>query len=363
MSAFAGAYILETLEEMAVLSNKNDCRTTHVRDMVDGTQYIKKAFGTTYGIGVYKALLTVSHPNLPKVYYVIEDGDGFITLEEYIYGITLKTMIESKPIPFSRVMEITAQLYDALNTLHSQSPPLIHKDVNPSNIMLAVDGTIKLIDFNAAKEYKPEATEDTTTLGTKSYAAPEQFGYAKTDERTDIYCLGATMYHMLAGKPYVNGKKMPSGFAGKVMQKCLQIDPNNRYSTALGMKQRITAGFEAHERLIRFFPDLNTTSSIKFSLLTMTYIVIALVSVIFLVSLIYLIETFIDVMGYGTFLLCVYLIPVSLIVNFMGLRNKLPLFREKKIIYTLLGIILISIILATLFLAAVALIILLEPLI
>jgi len=103
--------------------------------------------------------------------------------------------------------------------------------------MLADDGTVKLIDFDAAKEYKANATEDTTTLGTKAYAAPEQFGYTKTDVRTDIYCIGATMYHMLADKPYINGSEIPGGKIGRIIQKCLQVDPKKRYPSAAELKK------------------------------------------------------------------------------------------------------------------------------
>ena len=92
------------------------------------------------------------------------------------------------------------QLCDVLGYLHSQNPPIIYRDMKPANIMLKPDGNVVLIDFGTAREYKENNIEDTTCLGTMGYAAPEQFGgMGQTDARTDIYCLGATMYHLVTG--------------------------------------------------------------------------------------------------------------------------------------------------------------------
>ncbi|MCL1999263.1 MAG: Ltp family lipoprotein [Turicibacter sp.] len=229
-------YVLDTLSELAVIAEKDGCQISMVRDSVDGTLFIKKNF-TSGDIGIYKSLKNISHAALPQIHHVIALDSGFVVIEEYINGSTLQSAK-----PFSDVSNIAIQLCEALEVLHGMNPPIIHRDINPSNIMLTADGRVKLIDFDAAKEYKSATTEDTTTLGTRAYAAPEQFGYAKADARTDIYCLGATMYYLLNGEPYVKGGAFPPGKMGKIMRKCLQIDPAARYQTAAALRKDLTTG-------------------------------------------------------------------------------------------------------------------------
>jgi serine/threonine-protein kinase len=135
------------------------------------------------------------------------------------------------------------QLCDVLNYLHTRTPVIIYRDMKPANIMLKPDGNVTLIDFGTAREYKEKNLADTTCLGTVGYAAPEQFGgMGQTDARTDIYCLGATLYHLVTGMnpcepPYeirpireIN----PGLSAGleKIICKCCQRDPNDRYQSA-----------------------------------------------------------------------------------------------------------------------------------
>ena len=237
MSDAINNYVLDALQELTVISEKDGCKISVVKDTFDGALFVKKHFDANSDIGIYKSLMGAEHSGLPKIYHVIESGNGFVVVEEYISGSTLKSVMESRSFSVPNVADIAIQLCDALIKLHSMTPPIIHRDINPSNIMLMADGKVKLIDFDAAKEYKTSTTDDTTTLGTKAYAAPEQFGYAKTDARTDIYCLGATMYHLLTGEPYSKGSAHPTGKIGKIIHKCLQIDPANRYSDADALRK------------------------------------------------------------------------------------------------------------------------------
>ena len=131
-------------------------------------------------------------------------------------------------------------LCGVLGYLHSRQPnPIIYRDMKPANIMLQPDGTLKLIDFGIAREYKQESGADTTYIGTKGYAAPEQFGRAQTDSRTDIYALGVTMYHLITGKsPYEPPYQfvpvrqlVPSLSPGieYILSRCVQSEPKDRY--------------------------------------------------------------------------------------------------------------------------------------
>ena len=142
-----------------------------------------------------------NHPNLPSIVDVIDGNGSFLIVMDYIEGIALdKKLQEEGALPQSSVIEWSKQLCDVLGYLHSRKPPIIYRDMKPANVMLKPDNTITLIDFGTAREFKLSSVEDTTVLGTRGYAAPEQYGgQGQTDPRTDIYCLGATMYHLVTG--------------------------------------------------------------------------------------------------------------------------------------------------------------------
>ena len=120
-------------------------------------------------------LRNLSHPNLPSIIDIIDYEDSLLIVMDYVEGNTLsKAVNEYGPQPQEYVIEWAKQLCNVLGYLHSQNPPIIYRDLKPGNIMLKPDGTIVLIDFGTARQYKEENIEDTTCLGTRGYAAPEQ---------------------------------------------------------------------------------------------------------------------------------------------------------------------------------------------
>lgn len=148
-----------------------------------------------------KMLKKLRHPNLPTIVDVIDRDDSLIIVMDYIEGNSLQYLLDTGgPQDPERVIGWARQLCDVLGYLHSRKPPIIYRDMKPANIMLRPDGNVTLIDFGTAREYKDAGVEDTVWLGTRGYAAPEQFGgHGQTDCRTDIYNLGATMYHLVTG--------------------------------------------------------------------------------------------------------------------------------------------------------------------
>ncbi|OIJ21738.1 hypothetical protein BKP45_03300 [Anaerobacillus alkalidiazotrophicus] len=144
----------------------------------------------------------LNHPSLPRIFDIIEDQDFIYIVLDYVEGITLEEELEKKKkIPEKTVVKWAKEICDVLEYLHTQKPnPIIYRDMKPSNLMITKDGSIKVIDFGIAREYKKESKSDTTYIGTRGYAAPEQYGTAQTDARTDIYSLGVTLYHLVTGK-------------------------------------------------------------------------------------------------------------------------------------------------------------------
>lgn len=188
-------------------------------------------------------LKKLRHPNLPSIIDVIENSDNFLIVMDYIEGNSLSTALEEYGAQTQEdVIEWALQLCDVLGYLHSREPAIIYRDMKPANIMLKPDGTVMLIDFGTAREYKARNIADTTCLGTIGYAAPEQFGgMGQTDARTDIYCLGATLYHLVTGcnpseppyeiKPIREINPALSGGLERIITKCVQRNPDDRYQS------------------------------------------------------------------------------------------------------------------------------------
>lgn len=188
-------------------------------------------------------LKKLDHPFLPSIIDVIDTEDSFLIVMDYIEGKSLQSVLKNSGAqPQDLVIKWAIQLCDVLGYLHSREPAIIYRDMKPSNVMLRPNGDITLIDFGTAREFKNRSmVEDTTCLGTRGYAAPEQFGgRGQTDARTDIYCLGATMYHLITGhspaEPPYEIKPLsywdPSYYGTgieHIISKCCQQDPEHRY--------------------------------------------------------------------------------------------------------------------------------------
>lgn len=184
-----------------------------------------------------------NHPNLPSIIDVIDTDDSFLIVMDYIEGNSLSKAIETSGAQSQEdVIEWSKQLCDVLGYLHAQNPPIIYRDMKPANVMLKPDGNVSLIDFGTAREFKSNSVEDTTCLGTQGYAAPEQYGgQGQTDARTDIYCLGATMYHLITGHnpstppyemyPIRYWNPLLSSGLEEIITKCTQRNPNDRYQS------------------------------------------------------------------------------------------------------------------------------------
>ncbi len=189
-------------------------------------------------------LKKLSHKNLPSIVDVIDSDENFLIVMDYIEGNTLEKLLrENGAYPQEQVVDWAVQLCDVLRYLHTRENPVVYRDMKPSNVMLKSDGNVVLIDFGTAREFKRHNAGDTTCLGTQGYAAPEQFGgMGQTDARTDIYCLGATMYHLLTGHnpseppyemyPITKWKPELSTGLEKIILKCTRKNPQDRYQTA-----------------------------------------------------------------------------------------------------------------------------------
>lgn len=183
----------------------------------------------------YKILNGIIFPNLPKVYEVAKAEENIIVLEEFIKGITVADILLNGLFNERGVKRVISNLCDALTVIHSYG--IVHRDIKPENVMITDEGTVKLIDFDAARLFKNGQSKDTKIIGTAGYAAPEQLGLAQSDERTDIFAVGVLMNVMLTGEH--PSKKVYQGKLAKIIEKCVQLDPQKRYRNAEELKKAL----------------------------------------------------------------------------------------------------------------------------
>lgn len=187
----------------------------------------------------------LDHPYLPRITDVVEDKNSILIIMDYIEGRTLnKVLKEEGPQDQYKVIEWAKQICEVFVYLHSLNPPVIYRDMKPSNLMLKPNGAISVFDFGIAREYKEGKTEDTTLLGTEGFAAPEQYKKyreefkCQTDGRTDIYTLGATMYLLLTKESPMAAKPIreinPTFLEGleHIILKAMAFRMEDRYQTA-----------------------------------------------------------------------------------------------------------------------------------
>lgn len=182
----------------------------------------------------------LDYPSLPRIVDIIDNVVTIYIVMDYIEGESLdKILNEYGAQPEELVINWAKQICDALSYLHSQKPPIIYRDMKPANVMLNPEGNIKIIDFGIAREYKEQNLADTTVLGTKGYAPPEQYS-GQTDARSDIFALGMTMHHLLTGvDPRKGDRYVPvrqwnpelSEGIEVIIDKCVQPAAENRYQS------------------------------------------------------------------------------------------------------------------------------------
>lgn len=188
-------------------------------------------------------LKQLDHPMIPRFADAYMTNGKAIIVQEYVAGTTLEEIVnEYGGQSVEHVVDWIGQICNVMGYLHMQSPMFIYRDVKPANFILEPSGRIRVVDFDIIRSYKPGRTEDTVNLGTKGYAAPEQFGgRGQTDPRTDVYGIGATMYRLLTGADIqerniilnpitLDEPGIPSGLA-YIINKCTQFNPRERYNS------------------------------------------------------------------------------------------------------------------------------------
>lgn len=212
-------------------------------------------------------LAQLDHPGLTRIWDYFQQGERAFLVMEYVPGVTLRDLLQAGPLPEAFALECALQLCAVLAYLHARRPPVIFRDLKPANVMVEAAGrdkpdiiaappaelTFKLIDFGIARIFKPDQAGDTLIVGTPGYAPPEQYGQGQTDARSDIYSLGATLYHMLSGSvpnalPLPSLSRVAPNVApelARVVERATALDPAQRYPTIERMRDDLIAAANA----------------------------------------------------------------------------------------------------------------------
>lgn len=188
--------------------------------------YVKKYVDRDL-LPIYKKLQQIEDCRIEKIFDHAAGPEQGIVITEYISGMTLQEYQADKGVLSEQeVCRIIFDLLQILGKLHALE--IIHRDINPDNVMISNDGILKLIDFNISRQKKGTQGTDTTILGTAGYAAPEQYGFLQTDERADIYSVGILWNVLLTGC-FPSEKRYAGRPLGRIIQRCTEMDRRQRY--------------------------------------------------------------------------------------------------------------------------------------
>lgn len=175
-------------------------------------------------------------PGIPKILEICEENEELVIIEEYVQGMTLRDYLERYgPLPANRAAFCTAVLASVLEECHHLTPPVVHRDVKPENVILTESRLFYIVDFGAAKIVSEGEERDANLQGTPGYAAPEQYGFAPSGPAADVYALGILFYEMIGAN---NGNSAPLR-VGKVIRKATSALPENRFCDAGELKRAI----------------------------------------------------------------------------------------------------------------------------
>ncbi|MEG0855351.1 MAG: serine/threonine-protein kinase [Terrisporobacter sp.] len=348
---------LSLYEELKMIHKSNKVKIFLVQNIHDEKIYIKKEI-REYTKDVYESIKNIKSNNMPKIYEIFEIEDKLIIIEEFINGDTLQSILESEnKLDEKIVIKYMVSLCEILNEIHSLNPPIIHRDIKPANIIISNDKVLKLIDFDISRTYKEGENLDTTLLGTKGYASPEQFGFDQTDCRSDIYAIGVMMNVLTTGKHIK--EELNKSLLKDIIKKCTHISANERYENVLALKQELEVLIYDENKIINIKNEVRNNQFIDkdyvhhksvlkqipgFRSGNLFYMLLASLWYLFLVVGLFVGNNFNEFIENITLVIMLLLI-LFICTNFLNIQKKLPIIRSEKKYFKIFGCVLYSLIL------------------
>ncbi len=241
MEAIEAEFLLSQYRELSEIARNERTKVLLVEKTATKELFVMKLLPQESDINIFMRLKYLIPANTPRIYEVFNYNNQLHIIEEYIAGSTLNDVLEKEKLDIKQCKIIIVKLCDILSKLHDAIPPIIHRDIKPSNIIITPDNAVKLIDFDISRTYKAIGSKDTRIIGTEYYIAPEQYGSAQTDARSDIYAIGKLMIYITT-KQEISAKDVIPYLheLAPIVKKCCEIDPINRYQTVSELKRAIT---------------------------------------------------------------------------------------------------------------------------
>ena len=308
--------------------------------------FVKKIL-SVYNADIYKEL--ARHPicGTPRIIEYFEENNQLILIESYISGQSLERLMQTTRPDISDIIHYSIELCEILCQLHSMQPPIIHRDIKPSNIIITEYNHVVLLDFNAAKYYVENADKDTVLLGTKGYAAPEQYGFGSSSPRTDIYAVGILLKELTASLPNI-----PKSLTD-IIEKCIELKPSDRYETVSELKRALESN--AQDKSVEdkaplsfrdfLLPGFRSLTLWKMLIATPTYLILFWLSLSLEVKDTYGAALWIQ----RIFCLFMFLSVIMGTCNYLNIHNYLPLCNSRYRVIKCIGIIILDFILVVTF--------------
>lgn len=179
---------------------------------------------------------------IPKTYRIFEENGEVYLVREYIEGMSLAQMVLQKGgISEAEICRISRKICQTAEQFQNPDEPMIHRDIKPENIVVTPGGEVVFIDFGTMRSYKKDGSRDTFVVGTRGTAAPEQYGYTQTDQRTDVYAIGQTMLYMVSESYEKNqlSECAVSRRMKKIIEKACSFEPDKRYGDAAQLRRAV----------------------------------------------------------------------------------------------------------------------------
>ena len=246
-SRFPGDF-LNKYEPLECLAHNQMGETLLLKDRQSGSIRIAKCYTdkTLFPESSEGELLkNLHHEGLPAFIEEFQNDSVRYIVREYVDGLTLDKFVQENTLSESDIIAVGVQLCDILTYLHGHTPPIIHRDIKPQNIIIDKNGKVKLIDFGISRIYKKEAKADTVFVGTQEFSPPEQYGFSQTDCRSDIYSLGVVLCWLLTGKtgPDSAVNLIKNRQLSRTVRKCTAFAPKGRFADARAVKTALQRGY------------------------------------------------------------------------------------------------------------------------
>jgi serine/threonine protein kinase len=315
----------------------NEDRQVFLVQHVETQKIFVKKILSVYNQQIYQQLQDTPVIGIPKTIAICEEDHTLTIIEEYISGQTLEEKIKSDTLSQADVLSYMIRLCQILKNLHGLAPAIIHRDIKPSNILITPQNELVLIDFNAAKNFSGQQSQDTVLLGTKGYAAPEQYGFGASTQQTDIYALGILLKEL--------SLNLNTHSFDAIIEKATQLNPADRFTsiseilnllTEINLACHPTKDTQEGSRLIP--PGFRRRSPWRMVVSSLIYFWLAW----FCLTLDFTAVTGLALWIERFFCLFMFLSLIFVGCNYMNMQKFMPLCQHKNRFIRILGILLLD---------------------